>query len=69
MLFLFFFLLCTYLFFKGLFKFILPLFIFLFLIKLFVGGLFLFFNTHFLFTVAIIAFFVWLISTVRRQNY
>ncbi|WYC82403.1 hypothetical protein VNN37_04620 [Lactococcus garvieae] len=69
MLFLFFFILCTYLFLKGFVKFILPLLIFIFLAKLFLGGLFLFFNTHFLFTLAIIAFFIWLIRTVSGQNY
>ncbi|MBL3717146.1 hypothetical protein GHK52_10115 [Lactococcus garvieae] len=69
MLFLLIIILCTYLFLKGFFKYILPLLIFLFFAKLFLGGLLLFFNTYFLFSLAIIAFFIWLISTVKKQNY
>ncbi|HAP15218.1 MAG TPA: hypothetical protein DCZ00_03980 [Lactococcus sp.] len=69
MLFLLIIILCTYLFLKGFFEYILPLLIFLFFAKLFLGGLLLFFNTHFLFSLAIIAFFIWLISTVKKQNY
>lgn len=53
---------------KGFFKFVLPVLLLLFLLKLLFGSVLLLFSWHFWELILVVAFFGWLITTVRRQG-
>lgn len=68
MLFLFFIFLLTIVFFKGFFKFVLPILIALFLFKLIFASFALLFNFNFLGLLLGAAFIFWLVRTVSSQK-
>nr|WP_213536895.1 hypothetical protein [Lactococcus nasutitermitis] len=53
---------------KGFFKYILPVLLILFVLRMILGGLMLLFSPHFWGALLVVAFFVWLIGTVKRQR-